>query len=440
MLSSIYNYLGMSSWKPGDWKCKCGCHNFANRTSCRDCGKAKSKGKGGGKFNDWICGNCGNDVFGSKSVCGLCKVGKRDGSSLNTNEIQKKGDWICSHCNKLCFAFRDVCNSCHIGSRPKSDGSDKQEKKKGDWNCAKCGELNFANRNACFKCFEPNSNLSSNIGADILKAIKEEQKKLEKLQEKQETLDLKSTDIYPNYWIVESQTDMKFHLCDDKKVKKIQKLCDKTVISDFIGQGRDNYGLSHKSYQIQKVYRVENPNLYKKYIQHKKNVKDNEMFGADVYNKNESKIKHFDKHLDQDANEMWLWHGTKPEIKDIIPVSGFDERVASSGLFGHGIYFAENFSKSDEYTRPSSDGTCYMFLTRVCMGNICHITEGQSGRKRPPCVREFVGRCNGVCTHPRHHSLLAEKGQNCYLKKYREFIVYDRNQCYPEYLIEYKRI
>lgn len=46
---------------------------------------------------------------------------------------------------------------------------------------------------------------------------------------------------------------------------------------------------------------------------------------------------------------------------------GLDPRVSSSGLFGHGVYLAENASKSDEYAEPS-DGLCRMFLCRVVLG------------------------------------------------------------------------
>ena len=57
-----------------------------------------------------------------------------------------------------------------------------------------------------------------------------------------------------------------------------------------------------------------------------------------------------------EINEIYLFHGTKKRNVEAIKTTGFDERVASdSGLFGSGIYFSENSSKSDEYVVPGDD-------------------------------------------------------------------------------------
>ena len=57
------------------------------------------------------------------------------------------------------------------------------------------------------------------------------------------------------------------------------------------------------------------------------------------------------RELDQTLNEKWLLHGTKPE--SVIPIleSGLNERL-SGGIFGSGIYLAEDAEKIDQYTRP----------------------------------------------------------------------------------------
>eukprot|EP00054_Salpingoeca_dolichothecata_P031302 m.262648 g.262648 ORF g.262648 m.262648 type:complete len:73 (+) comp26802_c0_seq3:2138-2356(+) len=70
--------------------------------------------------------------------------------------------------------------------------------------------------------------------------------------------------------------------------------------------------------------------------------------------------------------------------------------------------------------------------------------------RRPPCVQkcgevqEWTGSTSyGACppnnTHDRFNSLVAEIGSDAYLKRFREFVVYSGDQCYPEYLIEYVR-
>ena len=74
-------------------------------------------------------------------------------------------------------------------------------------------------------------------------------------------------------------------------------------------------------------------------------------------------------HLDHVPNECYLWHGTKPDVAPLIVHGGFDERVcALQGLFGAGVYFAMNSSKSDQYCTPDPSGTYTIFLPRVALG------------------------------------------------------------------------
>lgn len=68
------------------------------------------------------------------------------------------------------------------------------------------------------------------------------------------------------------------------------------------------------------------------------------------------------------GNEVLLFHGTDSNAADKILMDGLDPRVSSNGLFGHGLYFAENASKSDEYTGQPPDGLHKMFLSRVALG------------------------------------------------------------------------
>ena len=55
--------------------------------------------------------------------------------------------------------------------------------------------------------------------------------------------------------------------------------------------------------------------------------------------------------LSEEINEQFLFHGCKPKFKQIIMRQGFDHRVANpNGMFGAGIYFAEDPVKADQYT------------------------------------------------------------------------------------------
>jgi len=149
-----------------------------------------------------------------------------------------------------------------------------------------------------------------------------------------------------------------------------------------------------------------------------------------------------DLNLCKEANEVLLFHGTKSNVTNFIIHQGFEPRIAKDeGLFGAGIYFAENSSKSDEYITPDLQNLCYLFLCRVAIGHPFTTTEPLKIR-RPPCRKGDIG----LCLHDRADSVLAEcertglPNVTHYLKRYREFVVYDGSQCYPEFLITFQRV
>ena len=74
-----------------------------------------------------------------------------------------------------------------------------------------------------------------------------------------------------------------------------------------------------------------------------------------------------------------------------------------------------------------------MFMVRASLGNI-HCVKQVHQWKRPPCT---VASClSDTCEHEaRFHSVVEEEQ---YI--FREFVVYDRNLVYPEYLITYDRV
>jgi hypothetical protein len=136
------------------------------------------------------------------------------------------------------------------------------------------------------------------------------------------------------------------------------------------------------------------------------------------------------------GNEVLLFHACKPEVAPVIAEQGFDERVCSlGGLFGAAVYFAENASKSGEYATESASGSAFMFLSRVALGRP-HMRPPQqhlNGERRAPCLA--MGHTD--CTHERADSVVCVGSVRF---GYREFMVYDRRQAYPELLIEFKRV
>ena len=124
--------------------------------------------------------------------------------------------------------------------------------------------------------------------------------------------------------------------------------------------------------------------------------------------------------LNRGVNECFLFHGTSPQAVTIICEQGFDERVCSlHGNYGAGVYFAEKASKALAYvTRDAATKCGYVFISRVCLGNV-HKYEASTDSN----LRRAPRDSDAVVGTPSKSAA-------------REFIVYDRRQTFPEYLIE----
>lgn len=121
--------------------------------------------RGGNRHrSDWICADCGNDVFGSKDKCGKCGLfrSKSDAKgAIKANcaipaAARKPGDWDCA-CGELNFAARISCRRCAkakpaVPAAQQPIPDNQPTYRAGDWFCAGCNELNFGARDACFKC------------------------------------------------------------------------------------------------------------------------------------------------------------------------------------------------------------------------------------------------------------------------------------------------
>ena len=139
--------------------------------------------------------------------------------------------------------------------------------------------------------------------------------------------------------------------------------------------------------------------------------------------------------LNAALNEVYLFHGTSITSAEGISKTGFRIDLAGSAagaMFGKGAYFAERSTKSDEYVKPTrikiglSEETHFaMFLCRVCLCELYRITDFDRSAERK------------VLGSKDYDSLLGDR--EAASGTYREFIVYDADQVYPEYVIIYKR-
>lgn len=125
-----------------------------------------------------------------------------------------------------------------------------------------------------------------------------------------------------------------------------------------------------------------------------------------------------------------LFHGSRPQNILGICKSGLLMRppgvYITGSMFGNGLYFADQSSKSEQYsfgggwgTRNGSN-TCFMFVADVALGKIKGYEDAQSHLTKPPAG---------------YDSVQGKKGRYLY---HNEFIIYDLKQHVLKYLIEFE--
>jgi len=126
--------------------------------------------------------------------------------------------------------------------------------------------------------------------------------------------------------------------------------------------------------------------------------------------------------------ERQLFHGTSSEeVVRAIFRQNFDWRVsgcANDVVYGRGAYFARDARFSHKYsTARNRCKFCWMFLARVLVGKY---TVGKRDFVRPPPVNpaEPHGDLYDSCVNSLDRPTI--------------FVVFDMDQCYPEYVIAYK--
>jgi len=184
--------------------------------------------------------------------------------------------------------------------------------------------------------------------------------------------------------------------------------------------------------------------------------------------------------LNPDCNEVFLISGTQPKFLVSILTQGLDEKVASmKGMFGAATYLAEDPVKIDQYTAPDymyqqiepdlkdlharlfgpeghqhpGDGVegtdrdiFYCMVVRTCLGWYQRTSNGLKNMDGDNNVwhnnddKRLLNTIPDTDPPMRYHSLIAMAGKGHKLKRFREFMIYDGNQCYIEYVIAYRRM
>jgi len=142
--------------------------------------------------------------------------------------------------------------------------------------------------------------------------------------------------------------------------------------------------------------------------------------------------KHRDKSLRKELNEYYLFHGTSSASAEAITDKTFDLKLSGSAfgsLFGAGIYFAESSMKADEYGIVDDRGYYAMLLSRVVLGAVNYVDD------LDPSTR--AKELQESCTSGTYDSIIGDREK--VRKTFREFVVFDNHQIYPEYIILYRR-
>lgn len=173
--------------------------------------------------------------------------------------------------------------------------------------------------------------------------------------------------------------------------------------------------------------------------------------------------------LDASVNEKFLLHGTKPETLLTILQNGLNERF-SRGVFGNGVYLAEDAEKCDQYCTPDAglkesledlqsrlyDGcrlehpgrVFYTIVCRVILGFTVYTKDGETNMY-PPNQGVFANSDKrelaiipGSSPPIHYHTMIVECGpakESFKLTRHREIVAFHSERIYPEYVIAYQR-
>jgi hypothetical protein len=136
--------------------------------------------------------------------------------------------------------------------------------------------------------------------------------------------------------------------------------------------------------------------------------------------------------LDASINELYLWHGTNVRAALSIAQDDFRIDLAGSGagtMYGCGAYCAESSTKADEYAKDEPNGyykgVYALLLCRAVMGKMYYTTQ------RDTSAGDKVASGN-------YDSTLGDRTKHT--GTFREFVLYNADQLYPEYIVLYSRM
>ncbi|XP_073506587.1 protein mono-ADP-ribosyltransferase PARP12-like [Phyllobates terribilis] len=173
--------------------------------------------------------------------------------------------------------------------------------------------------------------------------------------------------------------------------------------------------LSSSSEEYKKIYAMFSRTLPNQQIQSIERIQNPALWEVYQWQKGQMKTRSGGREVD----ERQVFHGTSSGLIDAICQQNFDWRIcgAHGTSYGKGSYFARDASYSDRYC-GSVDSQRAMFVARVLVGDF---VRGLPSYLRPPSKSSssFYDSCVNTERDPSI------------------FVVFEKHQIYPEYLIRY---
>eukprot|EP00811_Abedinium_folium_P020300 NODE_2927_length_2120_cov_3.662318.p1 GENE.NODE_2927_length_2120_cov_3.662318~~NODE_2927_length_2120_cov_3.662318.p1 ORF type:complete len:552 (-),score=103.19 NODE_2927_length_2120_cov_3.662318:353-2008(-) len=229
-------------------------------------------------------------------------------------------------------------------------------------------------------------------------------------------------------------------LCSESfgHVERAELLLRKLSHLDKLFQGKQSRCFPFTQARILHMRSVHNPALWKKYLARKDEMRsEHQRCGIKLKPlpaPASGLVALLDRGvcLDTDINEEILVHGCLGKVADAIVREGFDLRRSGTGagaLYGEGIYFASEPCKANQYTKQ--EGLRSMIIARVAVGDPSFPKHGCKGRL--PNLRDITddrkGRYDSHVIIPSN----SERGQ-----AHLEYVIFNSDQVYPEFVVEYE--
>ena len=139
-----------------------------------------------------------------------------------------------------------------------------------------------------------------------------------------------------------------------------------------------------------------------------------------------------------DIDEKILLHGTSWKNANSIVCEGFDNRMCQNAFYGAGVYFACAACKSHQYTCNQHKKCCSckcqrtVIIARVALGDSYVATETRKKERRAPVRSASSGTYDSIVVKP---GLI--KGHHKPNQVHQEYVIFDREQAYPAFVVEY---